>query len=75
MGLSYFRRILTFLLPFFPFHLFLIAKHICGRVFLDIDMSYLMAFQNELVLSYTEKRKLAHAIKALRAVRSMNMHF
>ncbi|KAK4522027.1 uncharacterized protein ATC70_004566 [Mucor velutinosus] len=43
------------------------AKHICGRVFLDIDMSYLMTFQNELVLSYTEKRKLAHAIKALRA--------
>ncbi|KAI8646098.1 hypothetical protein BD408DRAFT_480123 [Parasitella parasitica] len=43
------------------------AEHICGRVFLDIDMSYLMAFQNELVLSYTEKRKLAHAIKALRA--------
>jgi hypothetical protein len=33
-------------------------------------MSYLMAFQNELALSYTEKRKLAHAIKALRAVRS-----
>jgi hypothetical protein len=32
-------------------------------------MSYLMAFQNELVLSYTEKRKLAHAIKALRSVK------
>lgn len=49
-----------------------IAKHICGKTFLDIDMSYLMAFQNDLALTYTDKRKLAHAIKSLRTV-SENM--
>lgn len=31
-------------------------------------MSYLMAFQNDLALTYTDKRKLAHAIKSLRTV-------
>ncbi|KAI8991759.1 hypothetical protein BDF20DRAFT_846245 [Mycotypha africana] len=43
------------------------ARNICGRTFLDVDMSYLMTFQNELMLSYSDKRKLAHAIKALKA--------
>ncbi|KAI8077264.1 uncharacterized protein B0P05DRAFT_544276 [Gilbertella persicaria] len=43
------------------------AKHICGKAFLEIDMSFLMSLQNELMLSYTEKRRLAHAIKALKA--------
>ncbi|CAO3628484.1 unnamed protein product [Mucor hiemalis] len=42
------------------------AKHIYGKTFLDIDMSYLMSFQNDLPLTYTDKRKFVHAIKNLR---------
>jgi hypothetical protein len=55
-------------LLFFSFLFFFIAKHICGKTFLDIDMAYLMSFSNDLALTYTDKRKLAHAIKSLRTV-------
>ncbi|KAI7905920.1 uncharacterized protein BX663DRAFT_540592 [Cokeromyces recurvatus] len=51
------------------------AKNICGRTFLEIDMPLLMTFQNELMLSLSEKRKLAHAIKALRASEDHHYHY
>ncbi|KAI9250813.1 hypothetical protein EDC94DRAFT_622508 [Helicostylum pulchrum] len=41
------------------------VKQICGKAFLDTDMSFLMGAHSDLPLSYTENRKLAHAIKGL----------
>ncbi|KAG2235652.1 hypothetical protein INT48_008528 [Thamnidium elegans] len=42
------------------------ANQLCGKAFLDIDMSFLMGAHSDLPLPYTENRKLAHGIKGLR---------
>ncbi|KAI8344954.1 hypothetical protein BD560DRAFT_411770 [Blakeslea trispora] len=42
------------------------ANHICGKVFLDLSFPFLMSLPNDISLSYSEKRRLVHAVRALK---------
>ena len=37
-------------------------------MFLDLSLPFLMSLPNEVSLSYSEKRRLVHAVRALKAV-------